>query len=150
VKRGLQLAAASFSGLFAAAIYAALDFALLDSLGPGPGFFPLGLGIAGVVLALLWLLEVSAAPDPGETILPDRAAAQRLAAIVALLVLAGILLEPLGYRLTTLLFIAALLFVLGVRSPLALALCAAGGSFGVFHVFYAWLKVPLPIGRLGI
>jgi putative tricarboxylic transport membrane protein len=24
------------------------------------------------------------------------------------------------------------------------------GSFGVFHVFYYWLKVPLPIGALGL
>jgi putative tricarboxylic transport membrane protein len=23
-------------------------------------------------------------------------------------------------------------------------------SFGVFHVFYYWLKVPLPIGTFGI
>jgi putative tricarboxylic transport membrane protein len=151
VKRGLQLAAASFFGLFAAALYAALDFALLDSLGPGPGFFPLGLAIVGAALSVLLLFEVSgAAADGGEAILPDAAAMPRLAATLAALAAAGLLLEPLGYRLTTLLFIAGLLLVLGVRSPLALALCALGGSFGVFHVFHAWLKVPLPIGRLGI
>ena len=49
-----------------------------------------------------------------------------------------------------LLFIAGLLFVLGARSPSAIILTAVAGSFGVFHVFLYWLKVPLPIGVLGI
>ena len=47
-------------------------------------------------------------------------------------------------------FIAGLLFILGARSPIAIALTALAGSFGVFHVFYHWLKVPLPIGELGL
>ena len=47
-------------------------------------------------------------------------------------------------------FIAGLLLVLGARSPIAIALTAVAGSFGVFHVFYYWLKVPLPIGEFGI
>jgi hypothetical protein len=37
-----------------------------------------------------------------------------------------------------------------VRSPAGIAATALLGSFGVFHVFYHWLKVPLPIGQLGI
>jgi hypothetical protein len=27
---------------------------------------------------------------------------------------------------------------------------AVAGSFGIFHVFYYWLKVPLPMGMFGI
>jgi hypothetical protein len=38
----------------------------------------------------------------------------------------------------------------GARSPLAIGLTALAGSFGVFHVFFYWLKVPLPIGMLGL
>jgi hypothetical protein len=49
-----------------------------------------------------------------------------------------------------LLFIAGLLAALGARSPAAIVLTATAGSFGVFHVFYYWLKVPLPIGALGL
>ena len=63
---------------------------------------------------------------------------------------AAALFEPLGFRLTMLLFIAGLLLVLGARSPPAIAFTAVAGSFGVFHVFLYWLKVPLPIGALGI
>ena len=58
--------------------------------------------------------------------------------------------EPLGFRLTMLAFIAGLLAALGARSPAAILITALAGSFGVFHVFYYWLKVPLPIGLLGV
>jgi putative tricarboxylic transport membrane protein len=47
-------------------------------------------------------------------------------------------------------FVGGLLLALGARSALAIALCAVAGSFGVFHVFFYWLKVPLPIGTFGI
>jgi hypothetical protein len=47
-------------------------------------------------------------------------------------------------------FIVAILLVLGARSAIAITLTAIAGSFGVFHVFYHWLKVPLPIGAFGV
>jgi putative tricarboxylic transport membrane protein len=153
VKRGSQLAAACLFGLFVTAIVAALDFPLLDILGPGPGFFPLGLSVAGAILALLLFREVSALPAAGPSgtaFLPDRDGLIGAVSVLAGLVAAAALFEPLGYRLTSLLFIAGLLVALGVRSPIAISLCAVLGSFGVFHVFYYWLKVPLPIGQLGI
>jgi hypothetical protein len=49
-----------------------------------------------------------------------------------------------------LVFSAALLLALGVRRPLAIAIFALASSFGLFHVFYYWLQVSLPIGVLGI
>ena len=63
---------------------------------------------------------------------------------------AAALLEPLGFRLTMLLFIAGSCSRSArARRPPSL-LTALAGSFGVFHVFYYWLKVPLPIGALGL
>jgi putative tricarboxylic transport membrane protein len=153
VKRGSQLAALCLLALFAVAGVAALDFALLDDLGPGPGFFPFWLALVGAALAIVLLIEVSrtAAGEPdGPAILPDRPGGARGLVVLASLVAAAALLEPLGYRLTMLLFLAGLLVALGVRSPAGIAATALLGSFGVFHVFYHWLKVPLPIGQLGI
>ena len=66
------------------------------------------------------------------------------------LALAAALFEPLGFRLTMLLFVPSLLIALGARAPIPVLACALAGSFGVFHVFFYWLKVPLPIGVLGI
>ena len=83
-------------------------------------------------------------------ILPNRHAAVQAGVVLGALVVAAALLEPLGFRLTMLLFIAGLLLALGARSPAAISLTALAGSFGVFHVFFYWLKVPLPIGALGL
>jgi len=47
-------------------------------------------------------------------------------------------------------FVAGVLLILGARSAIAIVLTALAGSFGVFHVFYHWLKVPLPIGAFGV
>ena len=74
----------------------------------------------------------------------------RIGSVLIALVSAAALLEPLGFRLTMLLFIASLLVALGVRAVVPILVCALSGSFGVFHVFFYWLKVPLPIGALGI
>jgi hypothetical protein len=84
------------------------------------------------------------------SLLPSRQAAWQAGGVLIALAAAAALLEPLGFRLTTLLFIAGLLFALGARSPSAILLTALAGSFGVFHVFFYWLKVPLPIGALGL
>jgi putative tricarboxylic transport membrane protein len=153
VKGGWQLASACLFGLFAVAIFAALEFPLLDELGPGPGFFPFWLSLAGGVLAVLLFVEVTREPTlaaDDAAILPVGAAALRVTTVLGFLIVAAALIEPLGYRLTTLSFIGGLLAALGVRSPLALVPCALLGSFGVFHVFYHWLKVPLPVGWFGI
>ena len=83
-------------------------------------------------------------------LMPDPSAMLRIAAVLALLVAAAIAFEPLGFRLTALAFTALLPPLLGARSPLVLVPFALASSFGVFHVFYHWLKVPLPIGLLGI
>ena len=63
---------------------------------------------------------------------------------------AAVLLAPAGFRVTALLFTAALLVALGVRRPVAIAAFALASSFGLFHVFYHWLNVPLPVGPFGL
>jgi hypothetical protein len=88
-------------------------------------------------------------PDEGP-LTPDRPALRRILAVLVLLAAAALLLDPLGFRLTATLFAGLLLLMLGVRSLLIVALFAATAGFGVFHVFYHWLKVPLPIGVFGI
>ncbi len=124
---------------------------LKDTLGPGPGFFPMWLSILGLALGALLLVEVRRQPaDTGEPLMPDRAALMRILAVLGLLALAALALDPLGFRLTALAFTFLLLLALGIRSPAIIAVFVLAASFGVFHVFYYWLKVPLPIGQFGI
>jgi putative tricarboxylic transport membrane protein len=138
-------------GIFVAALVTSLDYSLTDALGPGPGFFPFWLSLIGAALSVALLIQNARSRDIAALrILPNREAALQAGAVLAALVVAAALLEPLGFRLTMLLFIAGLLLVLGARSPSAIVLTALAGSFGVFHVFFYWLKVPLPIGAFGL
>ena len=153
MRRGWLVACTCLLGLFAAALVTSLDYSLSDALGPGPGFFPFWLSAIGAALTIAMLVEIVRGrmlADTAVEILPTRAAALQGGSVLIALVAAAAAFEPLGFRLTMLAFIAGLLPILGARSWIAIALCAVGGSFGVFHVFFHWLKVPLPIGVLGI
>lgn len=161
MKRGWIAASSVFLALFVGATYMASKLALLDALGPGPGFFPLILGVLGAVLAVLLIERTMRAPAPAmgegvgdaageDALVPDPPAIFRIASILALLTATFLALDPIGYRLTALVFIALVLLALGVRNVVVIAIVAIVGSFGVFHSFYYWLKVPLPIGMFGI
>ncbi len=153
MRRGWQVACICLLGIFIPALVTSLGYSLTDALGPGPGFFPFWLSLIGIALTgamLVQLARGSIFADAAVEILPNRQAALQAGAVLVALIVAAALLEPLGFRLTMLPFIAGLLLVLGARSLIAVALTAVAGSFGVFHVFYYWLKVPLPIGALGI
>lgn len=159
MRRGWLATAGAFLALFAGTIYLSLKLPLLDALGPGPGFFPLILALLGAALAVALIVELAREPqgtanapdaEAVEPFVPDGAAMFRMVGIAVLLLAAFSALDPLGYRLTALLFITLLLLVLGVRNVLAIAVVALALSFGVFHSFYYWLKVPLPIGGFGL
>jgi hypothetical protein len=140
-------------GVFAAALLVSLDYSLSDSLGPGAGFFPFWLSLIGGSLTIAILVQSWRNPDLANSdlsLLSDRAAVMQAGSVLVALGVAAALFEPLGFRLTMLLFIPGLLIALGARSPIPVLLCALAGSFGVFHVFFYWLRVPLPIGVLGI
>ena len=128
------------------------QLSLSDRLGPGPGFFPFWLSLIGGALAVA--IGVGAArsrPEPeAEPLWPRGGGAGRILAILAAIAGAAALLEPLGYRLTALLFLAALAPLLGARSPVAIAAVALVGSFGVYLVFNDWLDVILPVGPFGV
>jgi putative tricarboxylic transport membrane protein len=159
VRRGWFVAAGAFLVLFAGTAYLSLKLPLLDALGPGPGFFPLILAALGAVLTvalLVGLVRGTEGPGGGadaaasDDLMPDRAAMFRIVSLLVLMVAAFAALDPLGYRLTSFLFVTLVLLVLGARNYVAILIVALVLSFGVFHSFFYWLKVPLPIGGLGL
>lgn len=154
MKRGWQCTGAVFAILFAAWAYQAWKLSLTDALGPGPGFFPFFLALSGVVLAVLLVRQAGdAAPAEEEArarLLPRGAALRAVLVLLAALVGVAVLLEPLGFRLTVALFCLLLLPALGTRNKLVIAVFALAASFGVHALFSDLLKVPLPVGLLGI
>jgi putative tricarboxylic transport membrane protein len=153
MKRGWQVACLAFLAVSLVWMLESLTFPLKDSLGPGPGFFPFWLSLLGVGLSAVLFVKVTgggAADVSPDGVLPSRRGALQVVRVVAGLLGATLLLEPVGFRLTLLLFNAYLLVALGARTWWVVAAFAVAGSFGVFHVFYHWLKVPLPVGAFGI
>jgi FtsH-binding integral membrane protein len=144
---------ACLCGVFTAATAIAYTYSLKDALGPGAGFFPFWLGLIGAVLSLMLFAQSwrgRSIGDGAEARWPDRSGAFRATALLAGLVLSALLLVPAGVRVTAFVVTAALLVALGVRRPVVIALFALAASFGLFHVFYHWLKVPLPVGPFGL
>ena len=150
---GERIVLACLGIVFGGMAYIALGYSLRDSLGPGAGFFPFWLGLIGTAMVVGLLVQNfrgRSIEDNPQGLLPHGEGARRAAVLLGGLVLAARVLQPLGFRLTMLVFTAGLLLALGVRRPLAIGAFALAASFGLFHVFYYWLQVPLPVGRLGI
>jgi len=153
MKRAWQITCFVFIGFSIFWMLVSFQYPYHDRLGPGPGFFPFWLSLITGALSLALLIQTtrSMSTTEGSAILPpDRPAVIRVAVNLIALVIGMAVFEPLGFRLTLLLFLLFLPFGLGIRKWWAIVIFAVAGSFGVFHVFYYWLKVPLPIGLLGI
>lgn len=136
------------------AIWQSLLLPLTDRLGPGPGFFPFWLALIGTMLAVALLVSTfreAADPADGETrILPHGPGAARWLAIVLLLGAVTLVMDFVGFRISMLVFNAALVIALGDRRWWVIAVFSALGSFGVYYVFTTWLDVLLPVGQFGI
>ena len=152
MKRGWQVATVALLVLFAFFAYESLQLSLRDTLGPGPGFFPFWLSVLGGVLglALLSHLKLGRVDLGAEALTFERVGVRSVVLIVVGLIAATALLDLAGFRLAMLIFNAYVLVALGVRNWIVIAVFAGAGSFGVYHVFYDLLKVPLPEGILGI
>jgi putative tricarboxylic transport membrane protein len=141
--RGWQAALACLLAVFAFFAFESLRLSLSDTLGPGPGFFPFWLSVGGGVLALSLLVQLArgrlAFENPSLSFEP-----RPVALVLGGLIVAGALLEAIGFRLVMLALLPYLLVALGARNWLAIGVFSFAGSFGVYHVFTGLLKVPLP------
>lgn len=133
-------------------IYSWMDLQFYTRLGPGPGFFPFWLSVIfGILSVVMFCQATFRRPEPmPEDFYPSGTGYLRIGAIILTLVGTALLLEPLGFRLTMLLFYLFLLFVLGKQNVVVTMLVALTGSIGIFYVFVKLLKIPLPVGMLGI
>ena len=154
MRQGRLIATGAMLVLCLFAIWQSLLLPLTDRLGPGPGFFPFWLALIGTGLAVALLVTTfreAADPADAETrILPHGPGAIRWLAIVVLLAAVTLTMDYVGFRLSMLVFNAALVIALGDRRWWVIAVFAFLGSFGVYYVFTTWLDVLLPVGRFGI
>ena len=104
MKRAHQVTAVLCIVFAASVMHRSLAMKLHTPLGPGPGFFPFWLSLLFGALAAIMLAQVTfGRSEPGPTdLLATRAGYRRIAAILGALVGTIVLMNPLGFRLSSL------------------------------------------------
>jgi putative tricarboxylic transport membrane protein len=131
--------------------YESLQLRYYSPLGPGPGFFSFWLALLFGGLAVIMIVQAVVGPPepmPADFFAP-RTGYLRIGAVVLALVFTIYAFEPLGFSLTMFGVCVFLLYALGRQNHFVALLVSIACSFGAYHVFDHWLKVPLPQGILG-
>ena len=119
---------------------------------PGPGFLPLwialGIIVSGVVLTAKGFWPRLAAPDEEGVTWPQAAGWRRVVLMLGAMAVSLVVLEKLGFMVTTTLFMVVVVFGLGVRSRWVLATVPLVSAVMLYVIFAVWLRVPLPKGIL--
>jgi putative tricarboxylic transport membrane protein len=133
-------------------IIASFGFSIWDRYGPGPGFFPLFLGVIFFILSLLLFIVKALSKQEGESLAEQDSlrfsAIKRTVLYLGLLVCFSLLFERLGSLLTILFFIAGVLIWLGKRPIMQSLTISILTSVFTYVVFVRLLGVPLPGGIL--
>lgn len=121
---------------------------------PGPGLFAFVIGISMAALALSVAVTSLREPAPALPLADGKAPAspanaRPVIAVVGALVFYALALEQIGFVLCTIIFLSALLAVLGRRSIAASLAWGAAITGGSYLVFAKLLKITLPIGPFG-
>jgi len=120
----------------------------------GSGLFPLCLGIALMLLALLYLAnllfqkEAKRQSPKAEAASPG--AVGQMLMFLGASALATLGLNILGYPLTSFLLMLSLMGILGVRQPVLLVTLPLLTAAGSYFLFVQFLKIPLPKGLIGL
>ncbi len=119
----------------------------------GTGLFPLCLGLLLMALASIFLLNLrgqappQAQRDAGSHEAPE--SPRQVLLFLGATGLATLVLDPLGYPLSALLLLVALLRILGIKQWRMNLLISSVTTVVAYLVFVHWLKIPLPMGWLG-
>ena len=114
---------------------------------PGPGFLPFGLGICLIILSLIlifksWKKEISPTP------LWFQRAWLRPLLGVAILIFYAIVIEQLGFILTTFIFLLIWMALIERLKWKTILSISVGTTIVLYLIFAFFLEVPLPKGFL--
>jgi putative tricarboxylic transport membrane protein len=136
-------------------VYSALTlpagFAEVDPV--GPKFFPMVIGIAALVLAVILAIAIPRGSvgeaDAGEDIDPEAPGDWRtVGLLVALFVAMILLVNPLGWVVMSTLFFGGAATILGSKHYVRNIVIGLILALASFYAFYSGLGIPLPAGIL--
>jgi len=113
---------------------------------PGPGYMPMVLGVILAGMAILVMWTGGRSPSLRSLNWPER---RHALAILGGCVFTALALERIGYRLTMIVLVGFLLWVVERKRPTVVLAAAIGLALGTFYVFGTLLQVPLPLGPGG-
>jgi len=118
---------------------------------PGPGFLPFGAGlILGVGALAVLVMNLRSKLGRDKAFWADRSRWPKVFLTLGCIIVYGVLLESLGFLLTTFFSMG---FLFRVIEPQRWRTVIAGAFFsavGAYLIFQTWLQVELPKGFLGI
>ena len=120
---------------------------------PGPGFYPLWLGIILGVMAMGLILKATRQKKGAKVlrdILAEKVRWEKVLFVLMALILYGCLMNFLGYLIVTFLLMAFLLRFIEPHPWKSVIGWTLIGSVGSYLVFEVWMKLRLPKGFLGI
>jgi hypothetical protein len=120
----------------------------------GTGMFPLFLGILLMLLSGIFILKIFFQGKEGrvkkEASIESSGAPIQLILFLGTMVLVTLFFNQLGYPLTSLLLMLALLRILGIKRWGLNILISVVTAVGSYFLFVKWLNIPMPKGWIGI
>jgi putative tricarboxylic transport membrane protein len=147
-----QLSGAVWFGLGLAVCLGSLQYKLGTPAAPGTGFMPFLTGLAICFFSGIGLIHATLRKRRGEgwsPVLQGVSWKNAMVILVSLLAYA-LLLFPLGFVITTTLFIAFLLRAIVPQRWSVVIACSILTAAASYLIFEIWLKAQLPRGPLGI
>ena len=155
MKRPYQIGGTLFFLFAAFMARESVELKFYTTLGPGPGFFPFWLAVIMMLLSGIMVFQATfrqSDPMPAD-FFASKVGYLRALAICVSFVWAVKAMDPLGFRLTMLVFFLWLLLTLGrlkgLKGWIITVAVSIAGSWGAFWLFDTALKVPLPRGMFG-
>jgi putative tricarboxylic transport membrane protein len=120
----------------------------------GTGMFPLILGILLIILSGIFVLKIyfqgKKEQMKKEPSLESSESPIQLTLFLGAMVLATLFFNQLGYPLTSLLLMLALLRILGIKRWGLNILISVVTAVGSYFLFVKWLNIPMPKGWIGL
>ena len=147
-----NIVAAIIGMLFAlAAFLKTLTFKKFTNVPVGPEFFPQILAIALFICCLILFITSILKKDDKEkapTISPLNKDMQKLLAGLLVIVVYALLWEVIGFIIATPIAVFVMIFILGRRNYLTMAIVSVAATVVIFCAFKFLLKIEMPMGFL--
>jgi putative tricarboxylic transport membrane protein len=151
-----EIAALFLTLVGVATLMVATQYKLFKGKILGAGFFPFAAGVVLVALSLYVFFSAvharreNSEKTTGKTFFPEPSGWKKLTIALSALLVYGLVLERLGYLITTFLFLIFLMRSIKPQKWIVTMIIAFAATASSYVLFDLWLKVRLPIGILGI